>query len=397
MQDELAAANATLKESLSAIDTVQVFSAEAVEAARYGTRVEGSFAASIKLAIARGTFVGLVEIAAFSAVTVLLYLGAQEVVAGDLSAGAMTVFLVYTLMVAGSLATLANLWGNLQRAMGASERIFELLDEAPVITDAADPVAVHGRPAGGVRFSSVDFRYPSRPEVAVLSGVDFAVAPGETLALVGHSGAGKSTIATLIPRFWDVAGGAVEVDGIDVRRYRLGDLRRHMAVVSQDPVLFSGTLRENIAYGNTNATPEAIDAAVRDASLEAFIRDLPDGLDTVVGERGVKISGGERQRVAIARALVADPAILILDEATSHLDAANERLVQAALDRLMRNRTTIVIAHRLSTVRNASMILALDKGRIVERGRHDELIGQGGLYARLVSTQLETEPAASAG
>ena len=396
MQDELAAANATLKESLSAIDTVQVFSAEAVEAARYGTRVEGSFAASVKLAIARGTFVGLVEIAAFSAVTVLLYLGAQEVVSGDLSAGSMTVFLVYTLMVAGSLATLANLWGNLQRAMGASERIFELLDEAPLITDATDPIVVHGRPAGGVRFSSVDFRYPSRPEVAVLSGVDFAVAPGETLALVGHSGAGKSTIAALIPRFWDVAGGAVEVDGIDVRRYRLADLRRHMAVVSQDPVLFSGTLRENIAYGNTNATPESIDAAVRDASLEAFIRDLPDGLDTVVGERGVKISGGERQRVAIARALVADPAILILDEATSHLDAANERLVQAALDRLMRNRTTIVIAHRLSTVRNASMILALDKGRIVERGRHDDLIALGGLYARLVSTQLETEPAASA-
>jgi len=394
MQDELAAANASLKEAVSAIETVQIFGGEATEATRYGDRIERSFLASNRLAMSRGIFVGAVEFAAFAVVTALLYLGARQVLADELTPGAMTIFLIYTLMVATSLATLANLWGNLQRAMGASERVFELLDEAPQIADPVDP-----RPfppslpmRGEVVFEHVDFRYPTRPDVAVLSDIDFAIRPGEVVALVGRSGAGKSTIAALLQRFWDVTEGRVTVDGVDVRSARLADLRGGMAAVSQEPVLFSGTLRENILYGRPDATEAEVEAAVRDASLSDFMAHLPDGLDTVVGERGVKISGGERQRVAIARAILADPAVLVLDEATSHLDSANERLVQTALDRLMVNRTTLVIAHRLSTVRSASQILVIERGVIVERGNHEQLLARGDLYAELVRTQLPESP-----
>lgn len=400
MQDELAAANASLKEAVSAIETVQVFTAEGLEEARYAKRIEGSFEASLSLAWARGVFVGAVEIAAFGAVTALLYLGAVQVLDGDLTAGAMTTFLIYTLMVATSLATLANLWGNLQRAMGATERVFELLDEVPQIRDPDLPLpfppggaeADARRARGHLRFERVRFAYPARPTETVLDEVDFEVKPGETLALVGRSGAGKSTIAALIQRFWDPSQGNVAIDGVDLRRVRLADLRRDMATVAQDPVLFSGTLRDNIRYGRPDAKDDEVARAVRDAGLEVFIQRLPDGLDTLVGERGVKISGGERQRVAIARALLADPAVLVLDEATSHLDVDNERLVQEALDRLMVNRTTVVIAHRLSTVRGASQILVIDRGRVVERGRHDELLARGGVYADLVRRQLEDSP-----
>jgi len=390
MQDELAAANASLKEALSAIETVQIFNAEATEETRYGTRIEKSFLASNKLAMSRGVFVGVVEVAAFGVVTALLYLGARQVIAKDLTPGAMTTFLIYTLMVATSLATLANLWGNLQRAMGASERVFELLDDVPEIRDPATPLAFPPTlpMRGEIVFNNVGFHYPARPDVTVLQGIDFAIRPGETVALVGRSGAGKSTIAALVQRFWQPTSGHIEIEGCDIQKVRLTDLRRGMAAVSQDPVLFSGTLRENIAYGRPTAPEADIQAAVRDAGLATFIAHLPDGLDTIVGERGVKISGGERQRVAIARALLADPAVLVLDEATSHLDSENERLVQGALDRLMVNRTTLVIAHRLSTVRGASQILVIDRGRVVERGRHDELLAQGGLYADLVRTQV---------
>jgi len=390
MQDELAAANASLKEAVSAIETVQIFNAEATEEARYGDRIEKSFLASNKLAMSRGVFVGVVEVAAFGVVTALLYLGARQVIEKELTPGAMTIFLIYTLMVATSLATLANLWGNLQRAMGASERVFELLDEQPQIADPSDPLPFPPTlpMRGEITFNNVDFRYPARPDVAVLSGIDFAIRPGETVALVGRSGAGKSTIAALLQRFWEPTGGTISVEGCDIQRVRLADLRRGMAAVSQDPVLFSGSLRDNIVYGRPDAPIDQVLAAVRDAGLDTFIAHLPDGLDTVVGERGTKISGGERQRVAIARALLADPAVLVLDEATSHLDSENERLVQSALDRLMVNRTTLVIAHRLSTVRGASQILVVDRGRIIERGRHDDLLARGGLYADLVRTQV---------
>ncbi len=395
-QDELASANATLKEALGAIETVQVFRAEPHEITRYGDRIERSFLATLKLSLARGIFVGVVEIAAFGAVTALLYLGAKEVLDGHLTAGGMTTFLIYTLMVATSLATLANLWGNLQRAMGASERIFELLDERPDIADPATPIPRPEAPQARVRFDAVDFRYPTRPENLVLSDISFDMNPGETVALVGRSGAGKSTIAALLQRFWDLSAGTIEVDGIDLRHLRLIDLRRGMATVSQDPVLFSGSLRDNIRYGRPDATDAELTQAIVDAGLEAFVAQLPAGLDTIVGERGVKISGGERQRVAIARALLANPSILILDEATSHLDTENERLVQSALDRLMTRRTTLVIAHRLSTIRNAAQILVMDQGRIVDRGRHDDLLSRGGLYADLVRAQLTENESRSA-
>jgi len=254
------------------------------------------------------------------------------------------------------------------------------------VTLAADTA-----PRGEVRFEGVDFAYPARPELPVLRGVSFQMRPGEVVALVGPSGAGKSTIAALLQRFSDPDGGRVVVDGHDLRALRLSELRAAMATVSQDPVLLSGSLRDNIAYGRPEASAEAIDAAVQDANLADFLARLPEGLDTLVGERGVKLSGGERQRVAIARALLADPRILILDEATSHLDSESERLVQVALDRLMKDRTTLVIAHRLSTVRAASQILALDRGTIVQRGTHAELLARGGLYAALVRTQMGAE------
>ena len=387
IQDLVAQANGGLKESLSGIETVQIFTAEQVEAARYQGRVFAAFRASLRVALFRGSFMGAVQVGAFGAVTLIVWLGAQGVLAGDTTPGELVVFLAYTLMIASSLATLAEVWGNLQRAMGASERIFELLDEVPAIRDAPDAEPLTD-PRGALTFADVSFTYPARPEVPVLSHIDLEAAPGDSVALVGRSGAGKSTLAALVQRFWDPTSGSILLDGHDLRALELTSLRRAIATVAQDPVLFSGTLRDNIAYGRPDAPPEALEAAARDAHILSFIEGLPDRWDTVVGERGVKLSGGQRQRVAIARAILADPRVLILDEATSHLDAENEALVHAALERLMAGRTTLIIAHRLSTVQKARRILVLDGGRVVESGTHDELMAQGALYQKLASSQL---------
>lgn len=387
VQDLVARANGGLEESLVGIETVQTFTAEPVEAERYRGRVFDAFRTSLRVAIYRGSFMGAVQVGAFTAVTLIVWLGARAVVAGDLSPGALVVFLAYTLMVASSFATLAEIWGNLQRAMGASERIFALLDEEPVILDAPDarPLVT---PRGELAFDHVCFAYPSRPDVLVLDDVSFTAAPGDAIALVGRSGAGKSTIAALVQRFWDPASGAVTVDGYDLRDLTLESLRGAIATVAQEPVLFSGTVRDNIAYGRPDAPLEDVVAAARDAHIADFVASLPDGWDTVVGERGVKLSGGQRQRVAIARAILADPRILILDEATSHLDTENEGLVHAALERLMAGRTTLIIAHRLSTVQKARRILVLDAGRVVEAGTHEELSRSGPLYQKLAASQL---------
>ncbi len=386
VQDLVAEAHSGLEEAVSAIETVQSFGAEPFEARRYGHRVLEAFRVGLQVAVARSGFMAGAQFAAYAAIGAILWLGANQVIADTLSPGDLASFLLYTLMVTGGLVSLAEIWGNLQSAIGATGRIFELLGEVPTIRDAADAAPLPA-PRGHVAFQGVSFTYPSRPEVPVLTDVSFEARPGEVVALVGPSGAGKSTIAALVHRFHDPDSGRVLVDGHDLRALRLVDLRRAIGTVHQEPMLFSGTIAENIAYGLDAASPDAIAQAARDACIADFVASLPDGYDTLVGERGVKLSGGQRQRIAIARALLADPRVLILDEATSHLDTENEAQVQQALSRLMQGRTTLVIAHRLSTVQRADRILVLDRGRIVEAGSHADLLETGPLYRRLTAAQ----------
>lgn len=396
VQDRLADASAQVNESVGAIETVQAFVREENEVKRYSVGVEAAFNQAISLAQWRATFMSSTSFVGLLAVAGILWVGGGAVIAGDIEGGDLAAFLLYTIMVAVSLGSLASLWGSLQRAAGATERLFEIVDTIPDIRDQDD-----ARPLpngeGSVAFDGVGFTYPTRPDHKVLDHVSLDVAPGEVVALVGTSGAGKSTLTSLLLRFFDVQEGAVRFEGVDVKDLRLADLRGAIAIVSQEPVLMSGTVRDNIAYGRLEASEEDIIQAAKDAHADAFIREFPDGYDTVVGERGVKLSGGQRQRVAIARALLKDPRVLVLDEATSNLDAESEALVQEALARLMKGRTTLVIAHRLSTVRDANRIVVLDKGQVVEMGSHDVLMGEQGAYHRLVEHQLvHDEPTPSA-
>jgi ABC transporter fused permease/ATP-binding protein len=388
--DKLAAASAQVQETVGAIATVQAFRREPVEVERYGSRVEEFFFTAVHLASWRGLFVAVVSLAGWLATASMLWLGGRQIIAGTLSAGDLTAFLLYTSMVAFSLGGLASLWSSLQSAAGATMRLFDILDRTPEIEDPIDPVPLPPLLAspGTVRFQDVSFAYPGRPEVDVLAHIDLTIDAGETVAVVGRSGAGKSTLAALVFRFFDVERGAVLVDGVDIRKVRLAELRSRLAMVSQDPVLFSGTIAENIAWARPSASQDDIEAAARRAHAHDFTMAFPEGYETRIGERGVKLSGGQRQRLAIARALLADPRVLILDEATSSLDGESEALVHDALRTLMKGRTTLVIAHRLSTVKDADRIVVLDAGRVVDVGPHQELVGKPGIYRALVEHQL---------
>ncbi|HZM89656.1 MAG TPA: ABC transporter transmembrane domain-containing protein [Blastocatellia bacterium] len=388
VQDRLAEANSVLEETLSAIRIVQSFVREEYERARYRSRIQDSLKLAVKRAIASGGFIAFIILVVYSGIAVVLWFGSRMVISGQMTAGDLIKFVLYTFFVGGAVGGMTELYGQFNQAIGATRRVFELLDTRPEIKDPQDPETLE-KVQGHVELIDVEFTYPDERALAVLKSVTIEAKPGEIIALVGPSGAGKSTLVALIPRFYDVSAGSIRIDSHDIRSLRLADLRSAIGMVPQETTLFGGPIRENIGYGKLGASNEEIEAVARAAHAHEFISEFPEGYDTVVGERGVKLSGGQRQRIAIARALLKNPAILILDEATSSLDSESERLVQDALETLMQGRTTFVIAHRLSTVRRADRIIVLDQGRIVEEGSHDELLAGGGLYKRLYEIQFQ--------
>ncbi|HXF25491.1 MAG TPA: ABC transporter transmembrane domain-containing protein [Gemmatimonadaceae bacterium] len=391
VQDRIAEATGTADEAFSQIRMVQSFTAESEETRKYDKHLFDVVRAAVDRAKIRGVFFGALTFFGFSGVVVVLWEGGRLVLAGQLTAGALVSFLLYAMYVAGAVASLASLFGAYQEAAGAAHRIFELMDMTPTVVDPVAPVALPRPRRGDVALEHVHFRYqPELPEA--LHDVSLHIGPGEIVALVGPSGAGKTTVASLLPRFWDVTGGCITFDGMDIRDLSLRDLRESIGVVPQEPTLFSGTVRDNIAYalaGDSVAVPDsAIESAARAANAHEFIVRLPQGYDTAVGERGVKLSGGQRQRLAIARVFLKDPALVILDEATSSLDSESERLVEAAMEELLRGRSTLIIAHRLSTVLRADRVVVLEHGHVVETGSHADLLDAEGMYAKLYRGQF---------
>jgi ATP-binding cassette subfamily B protein len=392
-QDTLASSAAFAQERLLAVTTVQANVQENAARRLFNSATSEAFGAAAKRTFARAVLTALIIGVAAGAVVVLLWFGASAVISGAMSPGTLSQFLIYAILAASSMGQLSEVWGEVQLAAGAAERISELLEEKPIITAPAAPQPMPRPPQGRLAFEHVTFAYPSRPDQDALIDVAFAVKTGETVAIVGPSGAGKTTIFALVQRFFDPQKGTVTVDGVDVRKAVPQEVRERIAVVPQETVIFSGTIMENIRFGKPEASAEDVLEAARAARVDEFAERLPDGYDTQVGERGVTLSGGQRQRIAIARAILRDAPILLLDEATSALDAESEAFIQQAIEKLTANRTTLVIAHRLATVRNADRILVLDGGELVAEGTHAELINTSPLYARLAKLQFTAQAA----
>lgn len=390
-QDWIAASSGSASEALLAVTTVQAYTHEARTTAKFDDVSEKAFGAAAKRIFTRAIMTVIVIFLIFSGVVGVLWIGARDVQDQLMSAGELVQFVIYAIMVAGAVGALSEIWSELQRAAGATERLIELLETQDQVNDPVTPQVSTDRAQGNIGFDNVTFHYPSRPDTAALKGLNLTVKAGETVALVGPSGAGKSTILQLLLRFYDPVQGQVSLDGIDLTHMTRADFRRHIALVAQDPVIFAGSAMENIRFGRPEASDEDVKAAAMAAAAHEFLMALPDGYQSELGERGVMLSGGQKQRIAIARAILRDAPVLLLDEATSALDAESERAVQGAIDDLAKDRTTLIVAHRLATVKKADRIVVFEEGQIVAQGTHEELVKEGGLYARLAKLQFTTE------